>query len=208
MNVSYHRERPFDGINNYLFNKKRFDIQKNLEVHGEKHVAISVNPIEIFNPLTTSSNFATVNDQNKAKVPVFYNDFLLNITHYTIRARTGDFIENMPKGWKLEGLLNQKDEWITLHSISNTNEILLGNSYHTYQCTNTGVFSQFKITMTQPSTGENNQGSNYIFHLNKIEFFGMVYTKRNPFIKPTCKSLYITMKYMFIALFTTEINDS
>ena len=112
---------------------------------------------------------------------IVYNKYL-RVNKHTIRTRT-DAVGNMPKGWALEASYNG-EKWLTLHSINNSTDLSIKSASNTYQCNSNGAFSQFRIRMIEKNTGDplNNISPNYIFHISKIEFFGTIFTTKNPFL--------------------------
>ena len=177
----------FDGINTLLFVKKRFNLLNNVIAEGEKYMYYFGEPILAIDPTNEGkvyeNDWVCPNDESLSKITISYNYFALNLTNYTIRTRMSPDDVNFPLGWKLEGSVD-RISWTKLHSISDTNDLRSIGAYHTYECINSGYFSSFRLTMTQL-----NSNSSWLFHMNRVEFFGTIISTKNPFIQHTIKCM-------------------
>ena len=166
----------FDGINTYLFQKKKINMEYNVLAEAETYPGWG-EPIFVIDPSNEnrSNDWVCPNNQYLSNITFSYKFFAFNLTHYTIKTRISNDIKNFPLGWKLEGSVD-KYSWIELHSISDTNDLEYVGAYHTYECKNSGYFSNFRLTMTQENSNEA-----WSFHVNRVEFFGSIVTTKNPF---------------------------
>ena len=187
----------FFGINDYLFNIQKLDINKELEAKGDRFEVNWCEPIDVFNPnkdgTEYSNNFASKDEQEKAFISVHYKRYSLHLTNYTYSVRTHQEMipKNFPQGWTLEGSKDGKN-YVALHSTENSNELSQVNAIKTYPCFNEGSYSYFRLKMTQINTNQN-----WIFHVHKIEFFG---TLIKECAHLTCKhSIYIA-RIPFLAI--------
>ena len=181
----------FDGINNYLFNRKKLDIHKHLICSGFKNAEGGDwgDPIIVFDPLKNSSskndNFASESAEERSYIKCQYRYFAILANNYTIRTRTDGLFENYPLSWNVEVSFDG-EIWNPIHSIHNTTHLRYNNAYSTYPTNSTKYSSFFRIIMTEKNSGAETYGPNWVLHLSKIEFFGSFVTTLNPFIKLTC----------------------
>ena len=199
MNISFNGN-AFDGINNYIFNKKHLNINQNIIAEGAKFEGLWSEAIVVFDPKKNSTkpsdNWVSPNNITyQPNITVFYKYFSLYVTNYTIRTRTDtNAVVSLPVSWKFEGSYNKID-WYELHSIKNTDDLIKDFRYHTYECKSIGAFQYFRFTMTDKNINEL-----WHFHVSKIEFFGILYTKQNPFIKQSCKDQFQYLKTNLILI--------
>ena len=180
-----YKESPFDGINNYLFNKKRLDIQRHIVDEGIRYSETWGNPIVIVDPLRNSSkeidNFASVNTELHAYFTIQYTSFILSVSNYTIRTRTDNINEHFPNSWDVEGS-NDGQSWNLIHYINNTEQLSYVSASHTYPTIDSNYYSFFRFKMTNITSAK----SSWIFHVSKVEFFGSFAFTKNLFAKITC----------------------
>ena len=109
--------------------------------------------------------YATANISNSF-VEFEFVSHRMRISHYGILTRP-TFSANYLVTWELQGI-NENNEWITLHSKKNSNDLIgfnISKVYKTKSTTNT--FKRLRIIQTGP-TSQNNHN----LVLNNIEFFG------------------------------------
>ena len=206
MKIPYN-DNAFDGINNFLFNKKGLPIEHHVVAEGVKYSEEWGDPIIIVDPLKNSGNtydnFASYNSESLSYFTIQYKSFLISVNNYTIRTRTHNLNDNFPNSWKVEGS-NDGNSWNLIHSISKTNNLSYVNAYKTYPSHDTNYYSFFRFKMTEKTQASATWDPSWVFHVSKVEFFGSLAFTKNPYIKQTC----IKYKTSNFLLFITTILKS
>ena len=184
-----YKNNAFDGINNYLFNKKKLKLRQQVTAEGEKYDETQADPIVIIDPSNdgteTIDNFASKNNESLAYFTFHYKYFALSVKNYTIRTRTDSPQENFPLSWKVEGS-NDGNSWNKIHSTNNTEELRSTGALKTYESEDLNYYSFFRFTMTDLNSGGGWWDQNWIFHVSKVEFFGSFALTKDPFAILTC----------------------
>ena len=184
-----YRNSAFDGINNYLFNKKKLKLRQQVIAEGEKFDETRPDPIVIIDPLRNGDgagdNFASKNDKSLAYFMFHYKNFALSVENYTIRTRTDSPAVNFPLSWKVEAS-NDGNSWNRIHSKNNTKDLSSLGALRTYESENLHYYSFFRFTMTDLNIGGGGWTNNWIFHISKVEFFGSFALTKDPFAILTC----------------------
>ena len=190
-----------DGINNFLFNKKKLKVEQHIEYEGEKHSNGWGDPLVVIDPLKNSTstydNYVSPNNETLAYFIITYKYFALSVSNYTIRTRTHKDIENFPMSWSVEGSYNHQ-EWTKIHSTNNLHDLLYVNASKTYESESPKPFSSFRFRMTGLNSGKNGTNRNWVFHVSKIEFFGSFFSTKDPFVKHTCLKNKICYHTLFL----------
>ena len=197
------QDDPFDGINNFLFNKKKLEIENHVLDEGTKFNNEWGDPIVVIDPLKNSTsksdNFASEGSESLAYFIIQYKYFALSIKNDTIRTRTHNVNENFPKSWKVEGSYDG-NQWDLIHSINDTLHLCYVNASKTYPSQNTNFYSFFRFTMTKENSGGSKTSPNWIFHVSKVEFFGSYVLMKDPFAKITCIQTKTCRSILFCSL--------
>jgi len=160
---------PFDGIITHLISTNG---NKNPAKIGLVDVSASSvwendhQPFLIFE-YSTNDYFASSNSPNSYLIFHFKKDPIY-LTHYTIKTRNFDPGTGHMKTWKLEGS-NDKKSWTTMDVRTNVNDLNGKLAWKTYEVSNPGIFSYFKLTMT-----DENLCGEYYMNINAVEFFGSI----------------------------------
>ena len=146
----------FDGINSLLFKKRKLNINYNVIATGEKKpegnwgdpiVAIDPNN----NGNDVSNDWVSPQFDEFPNITFSYNFYALHVTNYTYRWRMSNDYKNIPKSWRLEGSIDQRN-WTLLHSIEGSVDFEKVGASKTYECYDSGYFTSFRLTMTERSS--------------------------------------------------------
>ena len=190
-----------DGINNFLFNKKKLKVEQQIDFEGEKYSSAWGDPLVVVDPLKNSTsaydNYVSPDNESLAYFIITYKYFALSVSNYTIRTRTHNNFQHFPVSWSVEGSYNRQ-EWTMIHSINNSHDLLYVNASKTYESESPKPFSSFRFRMTGLNSGTNFQYRNWYFHVSKIEFFGSFFSTKDPFVKLTCLKNKICYHTLFL----------
>ena len=97
----------------------------------------------------------------ESKCPIY-------MTHYRLRTRIGASV-NMPVSWNINGSLDN-ETWTRIDTKKDRKELLYAGNSSTFKIDNPMTLRYFRISLAG-TTGDFN------FHLSRIEFFGVMWTK-------------------------------